>query len=104
MSGTDRATLVDVLAANNASISSGVGADVVGAVAIVRATSSVPGGVAVVVELGAGFGGSSVLSVPCESPPVVSTMTTIASTTTVAAPATQIIERESFHQLPVGSS
>ena len=57
-----------------------------------------------VVELATAFGGSRVLSVPCESPPVVSIMTTIASTITVAAPATQIIERESFHQLPVGSS
>ena len=88
-----RATLGDVLAANNASISSGVGADVVGAVAIVRATSSVPGGVAGGVELGAGFGGSNVLSVPSESPPVVSTSTRMAMTTNVAAPATQMIER-----------
>ena len=97
---------VEVVAASKTSTSDGTSASVVGAVPIVWTGTVFEGtsdGTEVVV-LATAFGGRSVLSVPCESPPVVSNMTTIASTITVAAPATQIIERESFHQLPVGSS
>ena len=97
---------VDVVAASNTAISDGTCGTVVGAVAMVWVATVLagPSGGSVVVELATAFGGSRVLSVPCESPPVVSITTTIASTIAVAAPATKIIDRESFHQLPVGSS
>ena len=107
VSGVVSTTVVvdDAAAASNTSISPGIAAKVVGAVAIVSC-GSVPvgraGSVVVVVETA--FGGSTVLSVPCVSPPVVSNMATMARTMIVAAPATQMIERDSFHHEPVGSS
>ena len=104
VSNTVSTTLVDVLEAERASISSGVCTVVVGVVAIVTTTSVLRAGGIDVVDVEAAFGGSSVLSVPSESPPLVSTMATIAMARTAAAPATTMIDRDSFHHGPVGSS
>ena len=80
----------------------------VGAVAMVTATVDVAmrrSGTVVVVDDDAAraFGGRSVLSVPCDPSPVVSSKTTIARTTTTAAPATRPMAWGSFHHRPLGS-
>ena len=54
--------------------------------------------------VGTEFGGSNVLSVPSESPPLVNSMATMARAMMQAAPATKMIDRDSFHHGPVGSS
>jgi hypothetical protein len=105
VSGVVTTAIVDADTANSASISSGVDADVVGVVvtAIVAIVGTVSDGV-VVVDAEGGLGGSSVLSVPSEPPPVVNTRTKMAKATMAKAAATQTIEPGSFHHRPVGSS
>jgi hypothetical protein len=106
VSGIVSMVVVDeAAAASNTSISEGICAVVVGGVvAIVSCGSVFPGTAGSdVVVVDTAFGGSTVLSVPCVSPPVASIITTIARATTVAAPATQMIDRDSFHHVPSGS-
>ena len=90
-SGTVATTMVVEVADIKASISNGVGDDVVGAGPIVW-TSSVFGGVGKgASELGGGLGGSSVLSIPSVSPPVV---------TTTLAPSPASASRAAWASLP----
>ena len=103
-SSTVATTMVVEVAAIKASISNGVGDDVVGAGPIVWTTSVLGDGGKAASELGGGLGGSSVLSVPSVSPPVVSTIPRIAARTNAAAPATQMTDRDSFHHVPAGST